>query len=172
MADITAIFGILVSIGIAFPGMLTAWWLLFPATVERARARVEQTPWACFWAGLFVTVAVAIPIMILMSLPVGGAKFMGWVLLATALTVSSLGSAGISAHMGRRIARGSSLSPLGGFVRGAVVLELAAIFPVLGWLFIWPLALIVAFGATAFALLNWMPRGVIRTVPESTVQAA
>jgi len=167
MADITAIFGILVSIGIAFPGMLTAWWLLFPATVERARLRVEQTPWACFWAGLLITIAVGIPIVVLMSLPVGAAKFMGWVILATALTISGFGSAGISAHMGKRLARLNAMNPLGAFVRGAVVLELAAIFPVLGWLFVWPLALIVAFGATGFALLNWMPRAATVRAPET-----
>jgi hypothetical protein len=47
---------------------------------------------------------------------------------------------------------------LGGFIRGAVVLQLAAFFPVIGWLFIWPVMLIMAFGATGFALLNWLPR--------------
>ena len=36
MADISAVFGILLSLGIVFPGLLTAWRLLFPATVARA----------------------------------------------------------------------------------------------------------------------------------------
>ena len=31
MSDVSAIFGTLLLIGIAFPGMLTAWWTLFPA---------------------------------------------------------------------------------------------------------------------------------------------
>ena len=53
---------------------------------------------------------------------------------------------------------GNGFTPLGGFIRGAIILELAAFFPVLGWLFLWPLALITALGATIFALLNWMPR--------------
>lgn len=167
MADITAIFGILVSIGIAFPGLLTAWWLLFPSTVERARVRVEQTPWACFWAGLVITTAVVVPVFILMALPFGPAKFLGWVLLAAALTLSSFGSAGISAHMGRQMSRGTPMSALGGFVRGAVVLELAVVFPVMGWVFIWPLMLITAFGASAFALLKWMPRTATTRAPET-----
>lgn len=167
MADITAVFGILVSLGIAFPGLLTAWWLLFPSTVERARLRVEQTPWACFWVGLVVTFAVAVPVFGLMALPFGPAKFLGWVLLAAALTLSSFGSAGISAHMGSQISRATSASPLGGFVRGAVVLELAAAFPVLGWVFIWPVMLVTAFGASAFALLKWMPRTATTRAPET-----
>jgi hypothetical protein len=86
--------------------------------------------------------------------------------MAAALTLSGFGSAGISAHMGRRMAS-PSVTPLGGFVRGAVVLELAAAFPVLGWFFILPLALVTAFGATGFALLNWMPRSQPMRAPES-----
>jgi hypothetical protein len=173
MADITAIFLILVSVGVAFPGMLTAWWLLFPDHVERARLRIESTPWKCFWLGLAILAVVGVPVFILLALPFGPAKFLGWVVLAAALTVSGFGSAGISAHMGRQLTRSASSSALGGFVRGAVVLELAAVFPVLGWFFIFPLALVTAFGATGFALLNWLPRApVVRSTPESAALQA
>jgi hypothetical protein len=158
MADISAIFFILLIIGIAFPAMLTAWWLLFPTVVARAQSRVDQTPWGTFGMGLVILIAVTIPIVILLALPFGPAKFAGWILLASTLTVSSIGSAGIAAHLGARLSRQSSFSALGGFVRGSVLLELAAFFPVLGWFFIWPLVIIMAFGATGFAFLNWMPR--------------
>jgi hypothetical protein len=43
-------------------------------------------------------------------------------------------------------------------VRGAVVLELAAAFPFIGWFIIIPLTLIASLGATVFALLRWMPK--------------
>jgi hypothetical protein len=158
MADISAIFFILLIIGVAFPAMLTTWWLLFPTLVSRAQARVEKTPWGTFWLGLVLVVAVTIPIIILFALPFGPAKLMGWVLLAASLALSSIGSAGIAAHLGARLIHQSTLSALSGFVRGSVILELAAFFPVIGWLFIWPLLLIMAFGATGFALLNWQPR--------------
>ena len=160
MADISAIFFILLIISIAFPSMLTAWWLLFPFVVARAQIRVEKTLSRTFWLGLVIVIALAIPIVILLALPFGPAKFIGWILLAASLALSSIGSAGIAAHLGERMKKtGSNFSPLGAFIRGAVVLELAAFFPVLGWFFLWPLALITAFGATGFALLNWMPRG-------------
>jgi hypothetical protein len=158
MADISAIFFILLIIGAAFPAMLTAWWLLFPSMVSRAQARVEQTPWGTFGMGLGLLVVLTIPIVVLLALPFGPAKFAGWILLAAALAVSSVGSAGIAAHLGARLTRQSSISALSGFVRGSVILELAAFFPVLGWFFIWPLLIIMAFGATGFAFLNWMPR--------------
>lgn len=158
MADISAIFFILLILGVAFPAMLTAWWLLFPTVVSRAQARVDKTPWGTFGMGFVLLIVIAIPIVVLFALPFGPAKFAGWILLAAALAVSSIGSAGIAAHLGARLARQSSLSPLSAFVRGTVILELAAFFPVLGWFFIWPLLIIMAFGASGFAFLNWMPR--------------
>ena len=166
MADISAIFFVLLILGIAFPAMLTAWWLLFPAIISRAQTRVDKTPWGTFWMGLVIVVAVSIPVVILLALPFGPAKFIGWLLLAAALAFSSIGSAGIAAHLGTRLTSHSGLSPLNAFVRGSVILELVAFFPVLGWFFIWPIALIMAFGATGFAFLNWMPREKNVHVPE------
>lgn len=158
MADISAFFFILLIIGIAFPAMLTAWWLLFPNLISRAQTRVEKTPWGTFGMGLIVVIALVIPIIVLFALPFGPAKFFGWILLGASLTISSIGSAGIAAHLGARLAKQSNLSPLNGFIRGTVILELAAFFPVIGWLFVWIPMLIIAFGATAFALMNWNPR--------------
>ena len=158
MADISAIFFILLILGVAFPAMLTAWWLLFPSVVARAQLRVEKTLSRSFWMGLVIGIALAIPILILVALPFGPAKFLGWILLAVSLALSFIGSAGIAAHLAHRLAQQSNVSTLGAFVRGSVLLELAAFFPVIGWLFLWPFLLITALGATAFALLNWMPR--------------
>lgn len=172
MADISAAFFILLIISIAFPCMLTAWWLLFPSLITRAQTRVEKSLARSFWLGLFTLIAVTIPIIILLSLPIGPAKFAGWILMAVSLALSSIGSAGIAAHLGEQMKRaGNGFTPLGGFIRGAVVLELAAFFPVLGWLFIWPFALITALGATAFALLNWMPREKLQTLPTITTSS-
>ena len=158
MADISAIFFILLLIGIAFPAMLTALWLLFPALISRAQTRVDKTPMQTFWMGLVLIVAVTIPIVILLALPFGPAKFFGWILLGASLAISSIGSAGIAAHLGARLSKHTSVTPLSGFIRGTVILELAAFFPLIGWLFVWIPALIIAFGATGFALLNWLPR--------------
>ena len=157
MADISAIFFILLILGIAFPAMLTAWWLLFPSVVARSQVRVEKTITRTFWMGLIIVIALGIPIVILLALPFGPAKFLGWILLAASLALSSIGSAGIAAHLANRLNQRSNVTALGAFVRGAVVLELAAFFPVIGWFFLWPFLFIVAFGATAFALLNWLP---------------
>ena len=159
MADISAIFFILLIISMAFPAMLSAWWLLFPALITRAQTRIEKSLARSFWLGLVIVIALTIPIVILLALPFGPAKFIGWILIAASLALSSIGSAGIAAHLGERMKQaGNNYTSLSAFVRGSVVLELAAFFPVLGWFFLMPLALITAFGATGFALLNWLPR--------------
>ena len=70
MADISAIFFILLIMGIAFPAMLTAWWLLFPSLVARSQIRVEKTLTRTFWLGLVIIIALTIPIVILLALPI------------------------------------------------------------------------------------------------------
>ena len=172
MADISAIFFILLIVSIAFPSMLAVWWLLFPSVVARAQARVEKTLAPTFWLGLLILIALAIPTMILLALPFGPAKLLGWILLATSLALSSIGSAGIAAHLGQRIQQtGDHYTAFSAFLRGAVILELAAFFPIIGWLFLWPLLLITAFGASGFALLNWMPREQPQ-IPSTTTSAS
>ena len=167
MADITAIFFILVIVGIAYPALLAAWWLLFPATVERARLRLERTPMQSFWLGGVVFAAFLLPILVLLNLPSGFFKFLGWILIAVMLVFSSLGAAGLSARFADKLNRLGNFSPIGSFLRGAVILELASFFPVLGWFVFLPLAIITTLGASAFALLRWMPKSApaAETVP-------
>jgi hypothetical protein len=168
MADVSAIFGVLLIFGIAFPGMLTSWWLLFPAVVERARLRLESTPWQSFWFGGILTAVMVIPTVILLALPFGPAKFLGGATIAIVLVLSSLGTAGIAAMMGERIAQKSAASSFSAFLRGAMALEMAVFFPVLGWLIVFPLTIVISIGATGFALLRWSPR----TNPVSTTSTA
>ncbi len=169
MADISAVFGTLLALGIIFPGTLCAWWLLFPNTVERARLRLEQTPWQCFWLGGITTAVITLPVAALLALPIAPAKLLGWALLCLNLTVASLGAAGLAAQMGHALLRqdAGGLSPAGAFVRAAVALELAAALPVLGWFVILPLSVVTALGATVFALLRWLPRPLL-AAPSAT----
>jgi hypothetical protein len=159
MADISAIFGILLTLGIVFPGMLTAWWLLFPKAVERARVRLADTPGQSFWLGLVIALILGIFITIMLLVPFVPAKVIGWVTFVSGLAVSGLGASGIAAQMGLRLTQQSNgLSPYGSFVRAALVLELAVFFPVIGWGIFLPVAVIISMGATAFSLLRWQPR--------------
>jgi hypothetical protein len=159
MADVYAVFGTLLALGIVFPGMLTAWWLLFPQVVGRAEMRLAQTPGRSFGLGLAGALAIAVPTVILFAMPFGPTKFLGSVLLMAALVVASFGAAGLAAAMGTRLAERAGLEgpTVRSFVGGAVALELAAVFPLLGWLIVIPVTITVCLGASLFALLGWLP---------------
>lgn len=174
MSDVIAIFNTLLITGLAFPGMLTTWSLLFPNFVNRASKRVERTPGATFWMGFVGTILFAIPISILLAMPFAPAKFFGWIGIFIALTFASFGAAGVAALMGSRLARRvrPEMSEMATFVWGAVAFEFSAVFPVLGWFIIIPLGIITSMGATIFALFNWMPKTQLRAALESAGEAS
>lgn len=160
MSDVMAIFGVLLLLGFAYPGMLTTWRALFPAVVDRACARLAGSMWKCFGFGLVVAFAFALPALILIALPFGPAKLIGWSIVASSLMLASLGASGLASLIGERLGQmsGPSWSEASVFVRGAVALELAAAFPIIGWFLFLPLSTVAAAGAGGFAVLNWMPR--------------
>ena len=156
MADLTAFLSILVLLGLSYPCMLAAGWVLFPAAVGRAQLRLVHTPLRCFWLGLAGAVLTAIPVLILTGAAAGPFKLLGWALLAGVLAVASLGGAGWAFSMGLRLAPQAGDS-LRGLLLGAAVSELAAIFPLVGWFVFLPFTLLASLGASIFAILRWMP---------------
>lgn len=160
MGDVFAVFGTLLALGIIFPGMLTAWWLLFPTVTGRAQQRVQRTPWTSFGLGFGLAIPILIAIAILSAIPLGVAQFFAFVIGFAALAVASLGASGIAGAMGERLRERSqeSMGDLAAYVRGAVTLELAAAFPVIGWVLFVPLTVLVSFGAAVFSLLGWEPK--------------
>jgi len=173
MADITAIFGILIFLGISYPGLLFAWKLLLPKIVERGQVRLEATPWSCFWLGSGVAVVSAVSITILFALPFGPAELIGFSLLVLVLAFSTLGAAGLAGWMGDEILRrmDGNISTTGAFLRGAIAIELAAAFPLIGWFIFIPLSSITVLGASTFALLRWLPNKRTSTIPVQTQSA-
>jgi len=156
MSDVYAVFGTLLALGIAFPGMLTAFWLLFPAIVERAEVRIESAPWKSFWLGLGSAIAIGVPVVVLFNLPLGGLQFLGFMILLLALGISTFGAAGIALLMGRRIHDHSDhgLSTTKSFVLGGIALALAAAFPIVGWFLVIPASLFISFGSSLFVLFR------------------
>jgi hypothetical protein len=159
MADVYAVFGTLLALGIAFPGLLSGAWLLFPDQVGRARVRAVATPWRSFFLGVGGVLLVAILVMILNAIPLGITKLAAALIVFGAFAVRPW-AASVAADMGDRLRGLSSVSltPAGAFVRGAVALELAAIFPIVGWFLVIPAMLLLGFGAGLFGLLRWLPR--------------
>ncbi len=154
---IFAIFGALLALAIALPGLLLAWALLLPAQVERARLRIERTPWRCLGLGLAATLLALLPVGGLLAMP-GLLQLAGWVGLSMLLATASLGGAGLAAVMGHRLSKGpvSTLTPAA-LLRSAVALELAAIVPLVGWFVLLPLLSLLSVGAAILAVLRPAP---------------
>ncbi len=171
MADVFAIYGTLLALGIALPGMLLAWRLLLPKIVTRAEQRLEQTPWQCLFGGGFMLFVYLIPVIILFNLPWGIFNGLGLGAIFGLIAITSLGAAGLAGLMGRRLqGLGLETSVVGATIRGAVVLELAAVFPLIGWFIFIPLAFMISLGATCFAVLGWMPHSKTQEVAAQSMQ--
>jgi hypothetical protein len=125
MAEIPAILGIVLALEIAFPCALIAWRLLSPATVERARLRLDRTPWKCFWLGSVVSIIVLVPAAILLIVPVELTRIMGCVLVLVFLAFAGVGAAGWAARIGERLSRTSDTVRVpAARMRCAIVFEL------------------------------------------------
>jgi hypothetical protein len=160
MADMYAIFGSLILLGISYPATLTIWWLLFPDRVERSRQRIVETPRKSLSLGLAAAVLAAIPAAIFFTLPSQFTQVLGWIWLVIVLGTASLGATGIAVEIGNRLNQKNNgyFQSWAAFLRGAVILELAAAFPFIGWLLVIPLGTILALGAAVFAVLRWEPK--------------
>jgi hypothetical protein len=154
MADILAIFGILVLVGGAQAGLVITFCLLFPIRVEAASARLELHPWRSLLLGSGAAIVLALPVLLLLSLPAGAAKFLGWALAVGALTVSGIGASGLTQLLARRMASQSmaEAGSLGTLVRSSLALELAILLPVVGWFVVLPVVTAASFGASLHAL--------------------
>lgn len=159
MADVYIVTLSVLGILISFPGLAAALTLLLPGTTERAYQRLADTPVKSFLMGIPVTVAFAVWILITLNIQFGPIQAIGFISALLAMGINSIGAAGLARLMGERIGTltgtGTALANL---LRGAVIYELACLFPLVGWFLFFPIALISTIGAAVFAILGWMPR--------------
>jgi len=156
MADMYAIFGSLILVGISYPALLTFFWLLFPEKVEMARIQVSEKPKKSFSLGILSGVLAAIPAAILFALPSQFTQVLGWIWLVLVLGIASIGAAGIAAEIGLRMnwKNDGGFQSLGAFIRGAAILELASVFPIIGWLLIIPIGTLLSLGGAVSAIFK------------------
>jgi hypothetical protein len=166
MSDVYAVFGTLLALGIAFPGLIFTWWLLFPVATARAEARLAHMPGRSFFFGLLLTLILTILVLILANLPLPGTNLLAGGLVIGALAVAAVGAVGLTNRMAQRLRErsGAGLSAAGSFLRAVVLLELAAAFPIIGWFLFIPLCLVTCLGVAGLALLRRVPHDELRPV--------
>ena len=150
MADVFTVTFLILGMLITLPALWLLMRALFPAAVERSRARIATTPVRCFLAGLLPAVLA----LALMAQPSPAGKGLGVVLFLVLVLVSGIGLAGFSTIVGERLpSTADEGRPWRAMVRGAVCLELAFLLPLLGWLGILPIVLVTGLGAAMLALV-------------------
>jgi hypothetical protein len=168
MADVYTVTFSLIGILLSLPALLVVINLLMPGVTERVQTRLEMTPGRSFVLGVPVTAAFALFIAVVSQAPgVGQAMAIGAGVLFMGL--GAIGGAGLSRLLGERLRLlAHPNSDLANLVRGAVVYELAALVPIVGWFLFIPLAGIMVVGAAVFALVKWLPKPAAQPTQQSS----
>ena len=171
IADVYTVFFLVLGILIAFPGMVSLVVFGLPKLANRSMVRVEQTPITCFLLGLPV---VGIGGVIAAGLMGAGGPIaaIGVAVAVILMLISLTGAAGAVILIGRRMFGEAQTIPLKPVLMGALAYELAALFPIIGWVFILPILFVLTTGAGLFALVRWVPIVEPVTEPIMRVQVA
>ncbi len=173
MADVYTVTFSLIGILLSVPALLVALSLLMPNVTQRVQTRLEQTPGRSFFLGVPVTAAFALFIAIASQVNIGPVQALAFIAAALLMGIGSIGGAGLARLLGERIRPlAHPNSELTNLVRGAVVYELAALVPIVGWFLFIPIAGMMAVGAAVFALVKWLPKPAGQPVSQSAAQSA
>lgn len=158
MADVYTVTLIILGMLISLPALLVGINLMFPTITKKAQTRLAQTPGRCFWFGIPVTAAFVLFVAIGLQINFGLVKALAFGVAVLGMGLGTIGAAGLSRHFGYRLGTMSNPnSELTHLMRGAIVYELACIFPLVGWFLFAPVIGITVVGAATFALLGWVP---------------
>jgi hypothetical protein len=159
MVDVYIVVYSLLGILICLPALLMALNLLMPQITSRIETRLEQTPGKSFFLGVPVTAAFLLWIAITANVPLGLVRGTAFLAAFIGMGLGTLGAAGMSRLLAKRITiLTSPTSQAMNWLRGAVVYELACLFPLVGWFLFAPIVGITVLGAAVFGLLGWLPR--------------
>lgn len=158
MVDVYIVVYSLLGILICLPALLLALNLLMPQVTSRIETRLEQTPGKSFGLGVPVTAVFLLFIVITANIP-GPGQASAFLAAFVGMGLGTLGAAGMSRLLARRVTLlVSPSSEALNLLRGAVMYELACLFPIVGWFLFAPIIGITVIGAATFGLLGWLPR--------------
>ena len=155
MADTMAVFFVVLGLALALVSLTLLTRGLWPDAVHTSAERIQR--------GLVVPFLVGIPIAGLPILlaavlaklagPVGTAT--GAVILTVVVLHSFIGVAGLATSVGERLSHANDAGrPWHATLRGAVVLVLSGLLPIIGWFVLLPCVFILGSGAATVALFR------------------
>lgn len=154
IGDALAVVGTLFGVCASAWALVVGCALLFGNAAERAEHEVER-PWKCLGIGTLLALTLGVLSFALVASPAGPLKLLGTILYVVLLFVAAVGATGIAGTAARRIREmDPEISPFSALVRGAGVLVLSGILPLLGWFGIAPAVLLISLGAGTMAALR------------------
>lgn len=155
MTDVYIVVFTLIGVLLSLPALLVALNLLMPNVTRYAAARLDLHPYQSFGVGLFVTSLFLAFIIITANIAFGPVRAMSFFATFTGMGLGTLGAAAMSRLLGQRLTQlAHPTSELTNLVRGAIVYELACLFPLVGWFVFIPLVGVTVMGAAALGLLD------------------
>jgi hypothetical protein len=154
MGDVFAVVATLFGVCLSAWAILLVAGLLFPGKAASAKRCVEGSPWLCFGLGLALAAFLVFSVAVAAN-PNPGVKLFGTVLYLATLSLGIVGGSGLSQLVGERIVpMDSGVSPFRAMGRGAGLLVVGGLLPLVGWFVFAPVTLIVAMGAGLRALFT------------------
>lgn len=155
MADTMAVFFVVVGFMLSMIGL----WLLakglWPERSDAAARRLERGLFASFLLGLPIALVALAAAGVASNLPGKLGGLTAGAILCLFVTYSSVGVSGLASVVGDRLhSQGDDASPWRATLRGAIVLVLAYLVPILGWFAILPISIVIGAGASTFALAS------------------
>lgn len=148
IGDVLGVTGLLFGLGICSWAVMMATAFLFPTRSKLARHALEENAGPTVFKGSMILAAGVLVSIVLLQIPNPLAKLIGWVLLVGMLAVSAVGSGGLAFLMGSRLREFQpGMTEYEAACRGAALVFLSALTPILGTFLIAPLALGASFGA-------------------------
>jgi len=161
-AQVTAFLLIHLGVILVVTAYYTTSAAIAPRLTERARLRLARRPWLPVLIGLLVSGPWVLAALVLLSLPAGGAKFLGVVIGCLWIFCGLVGGGAIAQHVGRpaQAGHGPDLSWLHS-VRGGLLITLTWVLPFIGWMGMLPLTLASGVGCLITGLFPMAaaPRG-------------
>ncbi len=153
--DVMAVISMLVGICLSAWALTMAYGLLFPRKSELAKRVVLSHPGRCIGRGAILFLVFGVIGLAAIRFPGPLVRLFGAVILLSLFSVAALGMAGIALNAGDRLrAMAPDLSDYGAFSRGAALLVVGCVLPIIGWFAFGPVLWLAALGAGSKAALK------------------
>jgi hypothetical protein len=153
MADVAVWTALFVGLMVVLPAVWLLFGALWPSAVQRAQERIPRKPASTFFIGLGVSLLFTILVGVL-----GQASLAPPALIVASFGLgwSLLGVSALARHVGTRLSSPGdpAWKP---HLRGGIVLALSFLVPFLGWMLVFPIAIVLGAGAATTAVFRRKP---------------